>query len=108
MKKNKSKSKSHSTSKKIRKELESKLALAFNELVIQYGKAKKADKVIEKFAKQLTKKVTFNIQDDSITPYIKEEQVTPAIPKAKAAKPVAVNEVAKKAKTPTKEEVEAK
>lgn len=101
MKKNKSKSKSHSTSKKLRKELESKLALAFNELVIQYGKAKKADKVIEKFAKQLTKKVTFNIQDDSITPYIKEEQVTPATPKAKTAKPVA----AKKAKEEVKETV---
>ncbi|TCD29140.1 hypothetical protein EZ456_02970 [Pedobacter psychrodurus] len=74
MKKNKSKSKNHSTSKKLRKELESKLALAFNELVIQYGKAKKTDKVIEKFAKQLTKKVTFHTQDDSITPYIKEEE----------------------------------
>jgi hypothetical protein len=101
MKKNKSKSKNHSTSKKLRKELESKLALAFNELVIQYGKAKKADKVIEKFAKQLTKKVTFNIQDDSITPYIKEEQVIPATPKAKAAKPA----VTKKAKEEVKETV---
>jgi hypothetical protein len=101
MKKNKSKSKNHSTSKKLRKELESKLALAFNELVIQYGKAKKTDKVIEKFAKQLTKKVTFATQDDSITPYIKEEQVTPATPKAKAAKPAVV----KKAKAEVKETV---
>ncbi|MDQ0967423.1 hypothetical protein QFZ20_002826 [Flavobacterium sp. W4I14] len=101
MKKNKSKSKSHSTSKKLRKELESKLVLVFNELVIQYGKAKKADKVIEKFAKQLTKKVTFNIQDDSMAPYIKEEQVAPAAPKAKAAKPAVV----KKAKEEIKEAV---
>jgi hypothetical protein len=101
MKKNKSKSKSHSTSKKLRKELESKLALAFNELVIQYGKAKKTDKVIEKFAKQLTKKVTFHTQDDSITPYIKEEQVTPAAPKTKTVKPVA----GKKAKAEVKEPV---
>jgi len=101
MKKNKSKSKNHSTSKKLRKELESKLALAFNELVIQYGKAKKADKVIEKFAKQLTKKVTFATQDDSIMPYIKEEQATPATPKAKAVKPA----VAKKAKEEVKETV---
>ena len=101
MKKNKSKSKNHSTSKKLRKELESKLALAFNELVIQYGKAKKTDKVIEKFAKQLTKKVTFATQDDSITPYIKEEQVTPASPKAKTVKPA----VAKKAKAEVKETV---
>ncbi|WP_431292388.1 hypothetical protein [Pedobacter sp. P26] len=96
MKKNKSKSKNHSTGKKLRKELESKLALVFNELVIQYGKAKKADKVIEKFAKQLTKKVTFHTQDDSITPYIKEEQVTPATPKAKTAKPIAEKKAVKK------------
>jgi hypothetical protein len=101
MKKNKSKSKNHSTSKKLRKELESKLALAFNELVIQYGKAKKTDRVIEKFAKQLTKKVTFSTQDDSITPYIKEEQVTPATPKVKAVKPAVV----KKAKAEVKETV---
>ncbi|ARS38666.1 hypothetical protein CA265_02795 [Sphingobacteriaceae bacterium GW460-11-11-14-LB5] len=99
MKKNKSKSKNHSTSKKLRKELESKLALAFNELVIQYGKAKKTDKVIEKFAKQLTKKVTFATQDDSITPYIKEEKATPASPKVKTAKPA----VAKKSKVEIKE-----
>ncbi|TBO41138.1 hypothetical protein [Pedobacter kyonggii] len=101
MKKNKSKSKNHSTSKKLRKELESKLALAFNELVTQYGKAKKTDKVIEKFAKQLTKKVTFITQDDSITPYIKEEKVAPAAPKAKTVKPAAE----KKAKAEVKETV---
>lgn len=108
MKKNKSKSKNHSTSKKLRKELESKLALAFNELVIQYGKAKKTDKVIEKFAKQLTKKVIFITQDDSITPYIKEEKVAAATPKAKIVKPVAPKEVVKKVKSTAKEEVEAK
>lgn len=98
MKKNKSKSKSHSTSKKIRKELESKLVLAFNELVFQYGKAKKADKVIEKFAKQLAKKVNFTTQDDSIAPFIKEEKV--AAVATKVVKPVAV----KKAKEAVKEE----
>ena len=108
MKKNKSKSKNHSTSKKLRKELESKLALAFNELVIQYGKAKKTDKVIEKFAKQLTKKVTFITPDDSITPYIKEEKVAAAAPKAKTVKPVALKEVVKKAKPIAKEEAEVK
>lgn len=100
MKKNKSKSKNHSTSKKLRKELESKLALAFNELVIQYGKAKKTDKIIEKFAKQLTKKVTFHTQDDSITPYIKEEETPVAAPKAKTVKPVSI----KKAKVDAEKE----
>ena len=73
MKKNKSRSKKQSASKKLRKELESKLAIAFNEVVNQVGKAKKTDKVIEKFAKQLSKKVTLLQQDDSITPFIKED-----------------------------------
>jgi len=74
MKKNKSRSKKQSASKKLRKELESKLAIAFNEVVNQVGKAKKTDKVIEKFAKQLSKKVTLLQQDDSITPFIKEDE----------------------------------
>jgi len=73
MKKNKSRSKKQSASKKLRKELESKLAIAFNEVVNQVGNAKKTDKVIEKFAKQLSKKVTLLQQDDSITPFIKED-----------------------------------
>jgi hypothetical protein len=97
MKKNKSKSKSHSASKKLRKELESKLALAFNEVITQYGKAKKTEKVIEKFAKQLTKKVTFITQNDSIAPFTKEDK--PAAPKVKAA-------VTKRAKVAVKEEAE--
>lgn len=101
MKKNKSKSRNYSAGKKVRKELESKLALAFNEVIVQYGKAKKTDKVIEKFAKQLTKKVTFAIQDDSLAPFTKEEKPTPAAPKVKAA-------VTKKAKVAVKEEVETK
>jgi len=73
MKKNKSRSKKQSASKKLRKELESKLTIAFNEVVNQVGKAKKTDKVIEKFAKQLSKKVTLLQKDDSITPFIKED-----------------------------------
>jgi len=74
MKKNKSKSKSHSASKKSRKALESKLILAFNEVISPYGKAKKTEKVIEKFAKQLLKKVSLTTKDDSITPFIKEDE----------------------------------
>jgi hypothetical protein len=96
MKKNKSKSKSHSASKKLRKELESKLALAFNEVITQYGKAKKTEKVIEKFAKQLTKKVTFITQNDSIAPFTKEDKPAPAAQKAKTVKPVAEKKAVKK------------
>lgn len=98
MKKNKSKSGNHSAGKKVRKELELKLATAFNEVISAYGKAKKAEKLIEKFAKQLAKKVTVSATSDSIEPFIKEEKAAP--PKAKAVKPVA----AKKAKTEVKEE----
>ncbi|GGI24232.1 hypothetical protein [Pedobacter mendelii] len=94
MKKNKSKSKKHSTSKKIRKELELKLADSFNEIVKSVGKSKKADKVIERFAKQLSKKITISDKSDSITPFIKEE----VVPTKK--------EVIKKAKAPVKELVE--
>ena len=104
MKKNKSRSKTHSTSKKTRKELETKLALSFNEVVNQYGKSKKADKVIGKFAKQLAKKVSISGTSDSITPFIKEE--TPVVAPAKE-KPVKVV-AAKKVKAPVKEEAESK
>ncbi|SER57093.1 hypothetical protein [Pedobacter rhizosphaerae] len=93
MKKNKSKSKNHSASKKERKELESKLAVAFNEVVSTYGKAKKADKLIEKFAKQLSKKISIPAQQAANTPVA--EAVIPlatieeiAKPKAKKQAPV--------------------
>jgi len=104
MKKNKSGSKSHSTIKKIRKELESKLALAFNELVNQYGKAKKTEKIIEKFAKQLAKKVSISTPDDSITSFIKEEKAAVAPAKEKPVKAV----TPKKVKASVKEEAESK
>ncbi|RZK17813.1 MAG: hypothetical protein EOO86_11735 [Pedobacter sp.] len=102
MKKKKSRSKSESTSKKLRKELESKLALAFNEVVSQYGKAKKADKVIEKFAKQLSKKINIAIQNDSITPFIKEEE-TESVPVTITEKAATKKVVKKKEKPATKE-----
>lgn len=76
MKKNKSKSKQASASKKLRKELELKLTLAFNEIVDQFGKAKKAEKVIEKFAKQLAKKVNLTVASDAIEPFIKKEEIS--------------------------------
>ncbi|WP_025143276.1 hypothetical protein [Pedobacter jeongneungensis] len=100
MKKNKSKSRNHSAGKKVRKELETKLAAAFGEVVSAYGKAKKADKVIGKFAKQLAKKVTISAAQDSITPFIKEEKAAPVATKTKPAKTVVV----KKAKVEVKEE----
>ncbi|MBO9673713.1 MAG: hypothetical protein J7577_09725 [Sphingobacteriaceae bacterium] len=101
MKKNKSKSKNHSTSKKLRKELELKLTTAFSEVAASYGKVKKADKTIEKFAKLLAKKVAFTTQDDSITPFIKEEEKSVTVPKAKTVKSATV----KKAKVATEETV---
>lgn len=87
MKKNKSRSKNHSTSKKIRKALESKLATAISEIVSQFGKAKKADKIIEKFAKQLSKKISIVPLEDSIVPFIKEEQAEPVVVIEKVVKP---------------------
>lgn len=101
MKKNKSKSRNHSASKKVRKELETKLAAAFGEVVLAYGKAKKADKLIGKFAKQLAKKVTISATEDSITPFIKEEKTAPVVSKTKPAKTAAI-------KTPKKELVAEK
>ncbi|RDC56415.1 hypothetical protein DU508_12510 [Pedobacter chinensis] len=76
MKKHKSRSKDTSANKKARKELESKLTIAFNEVLAQFGKAKKTEKVIEKFAKQLSKKISLNPKDDSITSFIKEEEIS--------------------------------
>lgn len=75
MKKHKTKSKNISANKKARKELESRLAVAFNEVLAPFGKAKKTDKVIEKFAKQLSKKISLKPVDDSITPFVKEDEV---------------------------------
>ncbi|MFD2582061.1 hypothetical protein ACFSR6_06150 [Pedobacter vanadiisoli] len=106
MKKNKSKSKNHSTSKKLRKELESKLTTAFSEVAASYGKVKKADKTIEKFAKQLVKKITFPVINDSIEPFIKEEEKTSPALKEKVAKPTLAKTAVKKVKAPVKEEVE--
>ena len=53
------KEKAKSESKKAKKELEDKLATAFAAVVAEYGKAKKSKSIIEKFAKQLGKKIDF-------------------------------------------------
>lgn len=94
--KNKLKSKDSSKSKQLKKELASKLALAIHEIVAGYGKAKKADKVIEKFTKQLTKKITLTIQDPATVTEVKAEEES-LVAKEKTTK-VAV----KKTKTPVK------
>lgn len=100
--KNKLKSKAASKNKQLKKELAGKLALAFNEIVAGYGKAKKADKVIEKFTKQLAKKITLTIQDNPGTiADVKAAEELPVVAKEKAPK-VAV----KKAKAPVKESAE--
>ena len=75
----KKKTKSQSISKTVRKELASKLTAAFNQVVSEYGETKKADKAIGKLAKQLAKKISFSPKDDSITPFIKEEQAAEAV-----------------------------
>lgn len=57
MKKKNSKSKAVSENKKLKKELTEKLVIAFTTVINKYGKTKKSKSTIEKFAKQLTKKV---------------------------------------------------
>jgi len=84
MKKNKSKSKNHSAGKKIKKELEAQLTVAFTTIADQFGKAKKANGTIEKFAKQLIKKIEFTTREVADTPEIVETTTT-----AKKIKPVA-------------------
>lgn len=51
------KQKLKSEHKRIKKELEEKLTIAFNAIITDYGKVKKSKVIIEKFAKQLSKKV---------------------------------------------------
>jgi uncharacterized membrane protein len=104
MKKHKSKSKNSSASKKTRKELETKLTTAFNEVLAQFGKSKKTEKVVEKFTKQLLKKISLKPLNDSIEPFIKQEEVLVITPKEKVTKPVA----AKKEKAPVVETLESK
>lgn len=101
MKKHKSKSKNISASKKIRKEIETKLTAAFIEVLAPFGKAKKTEQVIEKFAKRLSKKISLKPVNDSIEPFIKEEA---AVVKEKTVKPA----IAKKIKTPVVESPELK
>ena len=84
------KEKSKSESKKAKKELEDKLANAFTAIVAEYGKAKKTKSIIEKFAKQLSKKVDLKSKAEVVeVAAVAPEPATPKATKTKVAKKVA-------------------
>ncbi len=76
MKKNKAKKKKASSTKHLKKALISKLEIAFKAVVSEFGKAKKSTNLIEKFAKELSKKVNLVIQDDVHIAKAKEEEIS--------------------------------
>lgn len=82
------KEKSKSESKKAKKELEDKLVAAFTTIVAEYGKAKKTKSIMEKFSKQLSKKI--DLKSKKTVEAVVAEPVTtePAKPKAVKTKPV--------------------
>ena len=91
MKKKKSNAQNRSVNKKLKKELSSKLITAFEEVVSQYGEAKKSKKLIENFAKQLAKKLSkkakaAEIKPTEKAPIIAEEEIKAAEPIAKETK----------------------
>ena len=62
MKDNIKKSEKISYKKKLRKDLEEKIQAAFIAITEEYGKTKKTKAIIEKFAKQLVKKIEADIK----------------------------------------------
>lgn len=93
------KEKSKSESKKAKKELEDKLINAFNAVLAEYGKAKKTKSIIEKFAKQLSKKVDLKGKSgDDKTETVSAAVELPKVEVEKVAKP----KVVKKAVAPKK------
>ncbi|MDN3586365.1 hypothetical protein QWY86_06785 [Pedobacter aquatilis] len=102
MKKKKTPKKNQGTSKTLKKEIASKLTLAFSEIAKAYGKEKKAQKAIEKLAKQLSKKVTISAKQDDIAPFLKEDEPLTIVKEEKpnVKKPT-------KSKTKTAESTEA-
>ncbi|WP_443944031.1 hypothetical protein ACJVDH_14035 [Pedobacter sp. AW1-32] len=83
MKKEKKKSSKTSARKQIRKEIEVQLFAEFLSIANQFGKVKKADKLIEKFAKQMAKKITIEPKDDSLEGFVKEDEVSIVAPEVK-------------------------
>ncbi|WP_316803927.1 hypothetical protein [Pedobacter nototheniae] len=92
MKKKKSNAQNRSVNKKLKKELSLKLVTAFEEVVGQYGEAKKSKKIIENFAKQLAKKLSKNPKAIEVKPVVEaplviEEEVKAVEPALKETKP---------------------
>lgn len=91
-----------SEKKKTRKELEEKLQTAFNNVAAEFGKTKKAKATIEKFAKQLIKKIEVETKEvakiaKQVKEAIVEATTTEEAPKAEPKKPVVKKTPAKKA-----------
>ena len=82
------KEKAKSESKKAKKELEDKLIAAFTAVVADYGKTKKTKAIIEKFAKQLSKKVDLKSKKEIEAVVLETMVIEPAKPKAVKVKPV--------------------
>ncbi len=83
------KEKVKSASKKAKKELADKLIVAFTAIVEDHGKAKKSKVIIEKFAKQLSKKIELNSQVDVAPAVVAAAPSKEKAVKAKPAKKVA-------------------
>lgn len=94
MKKSKAKSRNHSEAKRIRKDLESKLTVSIGEIIEQFGKVKKSEKIIEKFAKKLAKNVSLKTKDNSLSAFIKEDSLL----EEKVAELIPIKEVIRKPK----------
>lgn len=82
------KEKSKSESKKAKKELEDQLVIAFTAIVANYGKTTKTKPIIEKFAKQLSKKVDLKTKKTVEAAVAEPVTTEPAKPKAVKTKPV--------------------
>lgn len=82
------KEKAKSESKKAKKELEDKLIAAFTAVVADYGKTKKTKAIIEKFAKQLSKKVDLKSKKEIEAVALETMVIEPAKPKAVKVIPV--------------------
>jgi hypothetical protein len=82
------KEKAKSESKKAKKELEDKLIAAFTAVVADYGKTKKTKAIIEKFAKQLSKKVDLKSKKEIEAVTTETIVIEPPKPKTVKVKPV--------------------
>lgn len=97
MKKKKSNAQNRSVNKKLKKELSSKLITAFEEVISQYGEAKKSKKLIENFARQLAKKLSKKGKAVEVKP-VADAPI--AIEELKADQPVVKETKAKRAAKP--------